>query len=43
MSGLRKDLQTVAGLIASGASLIDIGCGEGDLLAWLQSGDPGRR
>ncbi len=34
-SDLRPDLRAVASLIEPGSSLIDIGCGEGDLLAWL--------
>lgn len=36
MSALRKDLQAIADMIEPGASIIDIGCGEGELLAWLQ-------
>lgn len=36
MNTLRPDLKAVADLIAPGATLIDIGCGEGDLLAWLK-------
>lgn len=36
MSALRKDLQAIADLVNPGASIIDIGCGEGELLAWLQ-------
>lgn len=32
---LRPDLQAIAGLIAPGASVLDIGCGDGVLLAWL--------
>src|SRR5262245_44471900 len=35
-SALRPDLQAIADMIEPGASLLDIGCGEGDLLAWLQ-------
>lgn len=34
-SALRPDLRVIAGMIPAGASLLDIGCGEGDLLAWL--------
>lgn len=33
---LRHDLKAVASLVTPGAKVIDIGCGEGDLLAWLQ-------
>jgi methionine biosynthesis protein MetW len=33
---LRPDLQAIADMVEPGASLLDIGCGEGDLLAWLQ-------
>jgi methionine biosynthesis protein MetW len=33
---LRPDLQAIADMVEPNASLIDIGCGEGDLLAWLQ-------
>ncbi len=33
---LRPDLAAIAGLIAPGSTLLDIGCGDGDLLAWLQ-------
>lgn len=36
-SYLRPDLKVIAELIPSGATLIDIGCGEGELLAWLQA------
>src|SRR5271170_7715358 len=36
MSPLRPDLQAIADMVAPNASLLDIGCGEGDLLAWLQ-------
>jgi methionine biosynthesis protein MetW len=34
---LRSDLQAIADLVEPNASLLDVGCGEGDLLAWLQS------
>jgi methionine biosynthesis protein MetW len=39
MSGLklRPDLKAIANLVTPGSTLIDIGCGEGDLLAWLGS------
>ena len=32
---LRPDLQAIADMVQSGSSLLDIGCGEGDLLSWL--------
>lgn len=32
---LRPDLHLIAELIAPGARVLDIGCGDGDLLAWL--------
>jgi methionine biosynthesis protein MetW len=34
---LRPDLQAIANLVTPGASLLDIGCGEGDLISWLQA------
>jgi methionine biosynthesis protein MetW len=33
---LRPDLHAIADMVPAGSSLIDVGCGEGDLLAWLQ-------
>src|SRR5579871_4308938 len=36
MNNLRPDLQAIADIVEPRASLLDIGCGEGDLLAWLQ-------
>ena len=39
MSGmlrLRPDLQVVADLVEAGSKVLDIGCGEGELLAWLR-------
>lgn len=36
MTQLRPDLQAIADMVTPGSSLLDIGCGEGDLLAWLQ-------
>ena len=33
---LRPDLQAIADMVEPGSSLLDVGCGEGDLLAWLQ-------
>jgi methionine biosynthesis protein MetW len=35
MNELRKDLQAIADLIPARCKLLDVGCGEGDLLAWL--------
>lgn len=32
---LRKDLEAVADLIPAQAKVLDVGCGDGDLLAWL--------
>ena len=36
-TALRPDLHAIARLVAPNSSLLDVGCGEGDLLAWLQS------
>lgn len=36
MTPLRADLQAIANMVEKGTSLLDVGCGEGDLLAWLQ-------
>jgi methionine biosynthesis protein MetW len=33
---LRPDLQTIAEFVTHGARVLDIGCGEGELLAWLK-------
>jgi methionine biosynthesis protein MetW len=33
---LRPDLQLMADLIPEGSSVLDIGCGKGELLAWLK-------
>jgi methionine biosynthesis protein MetW len=33
---LRPDLQAIADMVEPKASLLDIGCGDGDLLEWLQ-------
>ena len=33
---LRPDLKAIADMIDPSTSLLDVGCGEGDLLAWLQ-------
>jgi methionine biosynthesis protein MetW len=35
MNRLRPDLQAIAGLIAEESTVLDIGCGNGELLAWL--------
>lgn len=35
MNSLRPDLQAIAGLIPENANVLDIGCGDGELLAWL--------
>lgn len=34
-AGLRPDLAAIAGWIAPGSSVLDLGCGDGSLLAWL--------
>ncbi len=33
---LRPDLAAIANMVESGSSLLDVGCGEGELLAWLK-------
>ena len=35
MSELRADLKAIVDLIAPSSSVLDIGCGDGELLAWL--------
>lgn len=35
-AALRPDLAAIAGIVAPGSSLLDVGCGEGELLAWLK-------
>lgn len=35
MTDLRADLQAIADLVPEGAKVLDIGCGEGELLGWL--------
>ncbi len=35
MNDLRPDLRIIADLIPHGVKLLDIGCGEGELMAWL--------
>jgi methionine biosynthesis protein MetW len=37
MTVLRADLRIIAGLVAPGAKVLDIGCGDGELLAWLSA------
>lgn len=34
---LREDLRLIADLVPRGARVLDLGCGNGDLLAWLQA------
>lgn len=36
MSALRPDLQTIAELVTRHSRVLDIGCGEAELLAWLK-------
>ena len=36
MTLLRPDLQAIANLVTPNSTLLDVGCGEGELLAWLQ-------
>ena len=35
MKNLRPDLQCIAGWIRPGSRVLDLGCGDGELLAWL--------
>jgi methionine biosynthesis protein MetW len=35
MSKLRSDLQLIADLVPKGTKVLDVGCGDGELLAWL--------
>lgn len=37
MSQLRPDLAVIASLIAPGSRVLDIGCGDGELLHWLRA------
>jgi methionine biosynthesis protein MetW len=32
----RRDLEVIADLVPSGSRVLDLGCGDGELLAWLQ-------
>lgn len=34
---LRADLQIIAGLVPANSKVLDIGCGDGELLAWLSA------
>jgi methionine biosynthesis protein MetW len=34
-AALRPDLAVIASMVAPGARVLDVGCGDGDLLAWL--------
>jgi len=34
---LRPDLKAIADMVAPSSTILDVGCGEGDLLAWLQT------
>jgi methionine biosynthesis protein MetW len=36
MTKLRPDLQAIADMVTPGSTLLDVGCGEGELLAWLK-------
>jgi methionine biosynthesis protein MetW len=33
----RKDLEIIAGLVPEGSRVLDLGCGSGELLAWLKT------
>ncbi len=35
MTQLRPDLQVIADLVPTGCKVLDVGCGDGELLAWL--------
>jgi len=36
MVNLRPDLKVIANLIPANSKVLDVGCGEGELLAWLK-------
>lgn len=36
MTQLRPDLKAISELVEPGSTLLDVGCGEGELLAWLK-------
>jgi len=36
MKELRPDLRAIANMISPSSTLLDVGCGEGDLLSWLK-------
>lgn len=36
MNELRPDLRAIASMISPSSTLLDVGCGEGDLLSWLK-------
>ncbi len=36
MNELRPDLRAIANMISPSSTLLDVGCGEGDLLSWLK-------
>ncbi|XUW99705.1 MAG: methionine biosynthesis protein MetW [Dehalogenimonas sp.] len=35
MNAIRKDHEVIAGLVSPGSSVLDLGCGEGELMAYL--------
>lgn len=37
MNTIRPDLKLIADLVPAGAKLLDVGCGDGELLAWLKN------
>ena len=37
MNSLRPDLVIIAGAVASGSRVLDVGCGNGDLMAALRA------
>jgi methionine biosynthesis protein MetW len=38
MNVIRKDHEVIAGLISSGSSVLDLGCGEGELMVYITEG-----